>query len=218
VRLRTVSLWGALVVVLGIGLAAEPASAAPFRYDTTFNDTNDCTGKDAIFSTGNGFALCDVGEALGDGVEVSPVLVKYDANGNFDETATSAIDGSEITVDTSAGTWTYTPDSGDPEIRFWSVKFANNVTLYWMADDLDGAESDCEADLLSKACFDSALVVTSGTFDTSSLSHVTFYDGGDIPPPPPPVIPEPASLLLMGTGLLGVGARLARSRSRRRVS
>lgn len=52
---------------------------------------------------------------------------------------------------------------------------------------------------------------TSGSWATNlqqggGLSHATFYGQGD------PIVPEPASLVLLGSGLLGLAARSARRR------
>jgi hypothetical protein len=44
------------------------------------------------------------------------------------------------------------------------------------------------------------------------LSHVTLY-GKPGTPPPPPAVPEPASLLLLGTGLAATAAKLRRRKA-----
>jgi hypothetical protein len=46
-----------------------------------------------------------------------------------------------------------------------------------------------------------------------SLSHVTLYGKPGTPPPPPPAVPEPASLLLLGTGLAATAAKLRRRKA-----
>lgn len=37
------------------------------------------------------------------------------------------------------------------------------------------------------------------------LSHITGFGSRPPPPPPPPKVPEPSTLLLLGSGLLGLG-------------
>ncbi|MBT8440835.1 MAG: VPLPA-CTERM sorting domain-containing protein, partial [Gammaproteobacteria bacterium] len=122
-----------------------------------------------------------------------------------------SVDGSEFTVTNTGsvyetGTWSYSPGTDDPGVRYWAAKASNGFNLFWEVDaalTASGAACDSAGDVYNLDCLNAAQVLTSGTFSTGgpALSHITFYDTE--------IIPIPAAAWLFGSalGLLGWARR-----------
>jgi hypothetical protein len=204
------ALAGALFFVV------SSATAAPILITHDFAGgpppPNDCAGEFG----GQGGVPCDVGYALS--AEVSPIIYKAGFNdGVAGETQTfgfPSIDGSEFAVNFdsgSSGTWSYTQGLDDPAVRFWVAKGGNEgFTLHWMVNEADAGL--CAGDAYNLACLNAALSVTGGSWSVPggfNLSHFSWYDTSDVPN-----VPEPVTLALFGTGLVGVSIAARRRRAR----
>lgn len=212
-KLQTLLLASVATVV--VAAAASGANAAVLITETF--DGNDCSG---FF--GSGFEACTIfANEDGQRIEISPVIVKYeDDAAEVNDTKWATVDGSEFDspYSASSGTWTYTPDDDDdPGVRYWASKGGNFFNLHWyVPEEATQAGGACASpSYYNLACLNEALVVTSGEYFTPTnpangqpygLSHLTFYDSEA-----PRIVPEPATLGLLGLGLLGVGY-LARRR------
>ncbi len=154
-----------------------------------FIDNNDeTTVNNTVFNApdGGGFALT--------GSEFS-IVENVDGNGDPDGT----------------WTWTYTPGTNDPVVRYWAHKQGSGFDLYWMT------ASACTT-MDSLECLESAVGITTGTWNadgTDGWSHITWYDspqGGGVNPEPVP-LPAAGFLLLGALGGLGALKRFRRNSS-----
>lgn len=146
---------------------------------------NDCSG---VFGTG---AQCVTGGTFdGTTLNATPLIAKLNPNGSVDQLGLfPTITGAEFVLNTSVDgvvTYTYTPGAGDPALQYVAVKAGDEFNLFSVATS--GTDT---------------LAIPGGR----DLSHISFYDTR-VP------VPEPASILLFGAGLLGLGmARRARKRA-----
>lgn len=212
---------------IGIGFIGfvTPVSATLISYD--FYGDNDCSGY--FNGTSPGFANCTiwVNNQTGQRVDLSPIIIKY----NTTDTGTgeieinplySGVTADDFTFDPSlsnqktSGQWTYSQDTGDPDVRFWTAKGSNDFRLFWVVPDSQA--STCSSNPYTLACLNLAVPQTTnqwnttnlnfnsnkGTYSTPGLSHIAFWDTGGTTPPTG--IPEPTTAALLGLGMLALGA------------
>jgi len=221
-KLKKITAITAIVAAMTIGGGlSDDAHAATITVSKTFAGENDCSG---FFGTG--FGACDifVNDDTGKKIKLSPVIAKYDIEKDgleteFNKALYPTIDGTEFSFDTSeTGSWSYTPDIGDPGVKYWVAKGGNAFNLFWTVNEAatqTGGACD-GGNLYTLACLSEALSVQGGLYATpinpkngknSGLSHLTFYNSE-----PPVVIPVPAAGVLLITALGGLGFAARRRR------
>jgi len=217
-----------LVSVAVFGLSASMTSASVLN-SISINGANDCSGY-----YGQGFDNCNVKYEDSNGnttTDLSAVIAKWGNDDWVDNSSTLdgsntesdinntvwnapgaggsgfALDGSEFSIIQNTDdtwTWSYTPGTNDPLVKYWVHKQGNAFDLYW-----ETASACTTVDSL--ACLQQAVNVSTGTWD-GDWSHITWYNttpsGGTGPQPVP--LPAAGFLLLGALGALGAFKRFRR--------
>ena len=180
----------ATMALAGMALSVPNAQAAAILIATISG--NDCSG---VFGTG---ANCTTsGTFNGTPLNSSPIMAKFDYgnDGSISSVLTGAafpsITGSEFNLTLGATgfiSYTYAPGVGDPLIQYVAVKGSNSFNLFAVGGSFG------ESNLFTP--------INNGG-NRAGVSHITFYDTAG--PTPLVSVPEPASMLLFGAGLLGLG-------------
>ncbi|MBL8225789.1 MAG: PEP-CTERM sorting domain-containing protein [Chromatiales bacterium] len=195
---------GTVGFAAGVGaiflLVAGVAEATPSVLVATI-DGNDCAG---VFGKPPD-CVAEYKDAQGKYIiDPTPLIAKFDFDftddddetGGFTTTFTAgnyaSITGGEFSFTPTGkgiGTWTYTPGAGDPLITAFVAKGGSNFNLFSYAGTaVNGVYSGSWQ-----------TPVTCGRNNNQcGTSHLSFYNGGV-------KMPEPATLTLMGLGLLGAG-------------
>ena len=177
----------AVAVIMFVGWS--PASAA-LVFDTFAG--NDCGGQ-------GGFAACTASASgTAQNGSGSPAIYKLDSGGEEDFGNFPTITGDEFSLsfdgDTHVLSWTYTPGTGDPLVRYFTIKQANGFALFH--DDGDAPIYSFSADI-------------DALLGYNSFSHVAWFDSVGTQS----VVPIPGALPLFLSALGGLGL-VARRRRR----
>jgi hypothetical protein len=204
-------------ILCGGLLASGSAAAALIKLDFS-GSGNDCSG--------------DLGTSPTCSFNGSPQILKYDTEGTNKLSINplfATIDGTEFEFSNNGGTswvglasltnsgwgsgmWRYTPGTNDPAapVRYWSAKSGPGYNVFFQVADAELVSGGaCFTSTSATSCLNAALNVTSGSWTApqSSLSHILFLDtGGGGGPPGGGSVPEPATLGLIGLGMLAIGA------------
>ena len=192
---------GALLAA-GLMLAAGPAEAAPILFckDGPGIDlvTHGCiSGSSGAYPSGGDGVYTNAG---GGDFQAAVETAIFGATGipisltPLGKTSGDALVGFSFTPDSGTLTSSFSGDwtqlSGAGSVRFITIKAANSFALYELSPSA-GSGSYTTAGMLNNGG------------QQPSVSHISFWTSGSTPPPDPNVVPEPSTVLLLGTGALG---------------
>lgn len=217
------------VVTLFTFIVSFSSYAALTTVSTIIDANNDCGNSGYFNYDGNGFSNCTILIRNGSGevanVTLSNVIIKFNGSlesseisSNYPNVDPDAYSFSNLSSGNKSGSWSNTTVS--PGIKFWvakagSGKHGSGLHLFWQVDS-NNIPSTCtageSASNFTIECLNLAQVVTSGSWTTpgdKGLSHLTFFGGictENCEPPPPSPIPEPGTIFILASAIIGLGA------------
>jgi hypothetical protein len=168
--------------------------------------SNECSGNDAYFSTGNGFSNCQISVDYNgtkfyftddnviakfdtnENVQLTDGYAKYSESDKYKDIIAPGMWDFTSSEENKTGTWTYTNPNKYPDIRYWvskagAGKNGSGLRLFWTIENNEagycGAGDDTSINL-NYDCMNLAQSVTSGDWTTPAnkgLSHITFFGG-----------------------------------------
>lgn len=187
-----------------VGLALVASVPMAQAATVTFTNAGTFGGNDCSGNFGQGFANC--------AYNGSPIIAKFNYNENgtpgqveLNTAVFPGLQASWFTINAANRTWVYNPTPAGPGITAFVAKASNEYILY----TVNGGPYFGGTQVFS---FNTPL---NNQGHPRGLSHISFYDtrGSIGPTPDATVIPVPAALPLMLSGLVGFGLLARRRRS-----